>query len=136
MELGTSFPQNAFGTDRIAIRDFVQTAEDLGYEHLRSADHVLGADPEHHDLEGPYTHDAMFHEPFVLFGYLAALTTRVELATGLIILPQRQTVLVAKQAAALDVLSGGAGPPGRRAGLERGGIRGAGRELPQPGAAH
>ena len=107
MELGAGFPQRAIGTDIGALREYVQAVEDLGYEHIRAADHVLGADPEQHDLEGPYAHDAMFHEPLVMFGYVAALTSRVTLATSVLILSQRQTALVAKQAAEVDLLSGG-----------------------------
>ncbi len=107
MELGTGFPQRTIGTDIAALRDYAQAVEDLGYAHIRSADHVLGADPAHHELEGPYTQDAIFHEPFVLFGYLAAITRRVKLVTSVLIVTQRQTALVAKQAAEVDVLSGG-----------------------------
>ena len=138
MRYGATFPTTEIGADPAQIRAYAQAVEAMGYDNILVYDHVVGADPDRPGgwTNRPYDVDTSFHEPFVLFGYLAALTTRVELATGLIILPQRQTVLVAKQAAALDVLSGGAGPPGRRAGLERGGIRGAGRELPQPGAAH
>ena len=87
---------------------FAETAEGLGYEHLIFYDHVLGADTGRRpDWQGPYSHEDVFHEPFVTFGYLAALTSRIELVTGVIILPQRQTALVAKQAAQIDVLSGG-----------------------------
>jgi probable F420-dependent oxidoreductase len=90
------------------IRDYAQAAEDLGYSHLLVYDHVLGASSEHRpDWRGPYDHRTQFHEPFVLFGYLAGVTQRIQLVTGIIILPQRQTALVAKQAAEVDVLSGG-----------------------------
>ena len=108
MRYGVVFPQTEIGKDPAAIRDFAQAAEELGYHHLLAYDHVVGANPASRPgWRPPYTYKDMFHEPFVLFGYLAGLTKRIELVTGVIILPQRQTVLVAKQAAALDVLSGG-----------------------------
>lgn len=108
MRLGAIFPQYEIGNDAAAIRDWAQAAEDLGYDHILAYDHVLGANTASHpDLTGPYRHTHAFHEPFVLFGHLAAVTERIELATGIIILPQRQTAMVAKQAAAVDVLSGG-----------------------------
>ncbi len=107
MQLGVTFPQTEIGSDPVAIRDYAQAAESLGYRHILVYDHVLGANPAHREGWRGYTHEEMFHEPFVLFGYLAALTSTVELVTGVIILPQRQTALVAKQAAEADVLSGG-----------------------------
>ena len=108
MKLGVVFPQNEIGDDPVAIRDFAQAAEALGYADLLVYDHVLGAHPERENpLDGPYTHEHPFHEPFVLFGYLAGQTERIELVTGILILPQRQAALVAKQAAEVDVLSGG-----------------------------
>ena len=80
----------------------------MGYAHLVAYDHVVGADPAHYqDGRGAYDYKDMFHEPFVLFGYLAAVTQRLELVSSIIILPQRQAVLVAKQAAEVNVLSGG-----------------------------
>src|ERR1700726_4261950 len=106
MQIGVTFPQNEIGADPLVIRDYAQAAEGLGYGHLVAFDHVLGADPTNRPGWRGYTQRDMFHEPFVLFGYLAALT-QLELVTGVIILPQRQTVLVAKQAAEVDVLSGG-----------------------------
>jgi probable F420-dependent oxidoreductase len=107
MRIGVVFPQTEIGEDPIAIRDYAQAAEQLGYRHLLIYDHVLGASTANRpNWRGPYTSDTLFHEPFVLFGYLAGLTTRIELVTGVIILPQRQTALVAKQAAEIDVLSG------------------------------
>ena len=107
-KLGAIFPQTEIGNDTGAIREYAQATESLGYDFLLAFDHVLGANAETHtDLTGPYRHYDAFHEPFVLFGYLAAVTSNVELATGIIILPQRQTALVAKQAAAVDVLSNG-----------------------------
>src|SRR5262249_17759982 len=96
------------GPDAGAVRDYSQTAEGLGYDYLLVYDHVLGANPNRPEgWNGPYTHESQFHEVFVLFGYLAAITQRLELVTGVVILPQRQTALVAKQAAEVDVLSGG-----------------------------
>jgi len=108
MQLGVIFPQTEIGADPTAVRDFVQAAEGMGYEHMIVFDHVLGADTAHYQgWQGPYTHRDMFHEPFVLYGYLAAVTQRIELVTAVIILGQRQTALVAKQTAEVDVLSGG-----------------------------
>ncbi|HEX6288323.1 MAG TPA: LLM class F420-dependent oxidoreductase [Herpetosiphonaceae bacterium] len=108
MRIGVVFPQTEIGTDAVAIRDYAQAVEDLGYRHLLVYDHVLGASTATRvDWRGPYTSETPFHEPFVLFGYIAGLTTRIELVTGVIILPQRQTALVAKQAAEVDLLSGG-----------------------------
>ena len=109
MKIGAVFPTCEIGNDPAAIRDFAQTAEGLGYSHLVVYDHVLGAEHAGREpkLTGPYTERDPFHEPFVLYGYLAALTQKLELATGVIILPQRQTVLVAKQAAEVAVLSSG-----------------------------
>jgi probable F420-dependent oxidoreductase len=105
MQIGVTFPQTEIGADPIAIRDYAQAAESLGYRHLVAFDHVLGGDPtKHSGLR--YTYHDMFHEPFVLFGYLAALT-HLELVSAVIILPQRQTALVAKQAAEVDILTGG-----------------------------
>ena len=109
MRFGATFPTTEIGDDPIAVRDFAQAAESLGYSHIVAYDHVLGAvhagrEPK---LWGPYTENDPFHEPFVLFGYLAACTTTIEFETAIIILPQRQTVLAAKQAAEVDILSGG-----------------------------
>ena len=106
MQIGVTFPQTEIGADPVVIRDYAQTAEGLGYSHLVAFDHVLGADPAHRPGWRGYTQQDMFHEPFVLFGYLAALT-RLELVPAVIILPQRQTALVAKQAAEVDILTGG-----------------------------
>ncbi len=108
MKTGVVFPQTEIGSDPAAVRDYAQAAEDLGYSHILAYDHVLGASREARpDFRGPYDNNSLFHEPFVLFGYLAGVTCAIELVTGIIILPQRQTALVAKQAAAVDVLSGG-----------------------------
>ena len=108
MRIGVVFPQIEIGTDPAVIRDYAQAAEELGYDHLLIYDHVVGANKASRPTwAGPYTSAHTFHEPFVVLGYIAGCTKRIELITGVIILPQRQTVLVAKQAAALDVLSGG-----------------------------
>ncbi len=108
MRIGVVFPQTEIGNDPVAIRDYAQAVEEQGYHHILIYDHVLGASTANRpDWRGTYTSETPFHEPFVLFGYFAAVTQRVELVTGVIILPQRQTVLVAKQAAEVDVLSGG-----------------------------
>lgn len=108
MQFGVVFPQTEIGSDPGAIRDYAQAAEGLGYTHLVVFDHVLGANPDRPGgWNGPYTFQDSFHEPFVLFGFLAALTRKLQMVTGILILPQRQTALVAKQAAAVDVLSGG-----------------------------
>ncbi len=108
MKIGVVFPQTEFGNDPAAIHDYAQTVEGLGFTHIVAYDHVLGANPNRPGgWKGPYTHESPFHEPFVLFGYMAALTQKIEFVPGIIILPQRQTALVAKQSAALDVLSGG-----------------------------
>lgn len=108
MRIGVVFPQTEIGADPYYIKDFAQAAEELGYAHILAYDHVIGANPTSRPgWKPPYSHLDMFHEPFVLFGYLAGVTKKIEFVTGIIILPQRQTVLVAKQAAALDVLSCG-----------------------------
>src|SRR5450631_1924795 len=106
MQIGVTFPQNEIGSDPAVIRDYAQAADGLGYSHLVAFDHVLGADPTNRPGWKGYTEKSLFHEPFVLFGYLAAITN-LELVTGVIILPQRQTALVAKQAAEVDVLTNG-----------------------------
>lgn len=108
IKVGITFPQTEIGNDPNAIRAFAQTVEELGYSFLLAYDHVIGANPDRPGgWRGPYTYRDAFHEPFVLFAYLSGLTRTLEFVTGILILPQRQTVLVAKQAAALDVLSGG-----------------------------
>ena len=108
MRVGVVFPQTELGGDPGAVRAYGQRVEALGFTHLLAYDHVVGADPEvHKGWQGPYDVHTTFHEPLVMFGYLAAVTTTLELVTGVIILPQRQTVLVAKQAAEVDLLSGG-----------------------------
>jgi probable F420-dependent oxidoreductase len=107
MRIGVVFPQTELGGDRGAVREYAAAVTELGYAHILAFDHVLGADPAvHHGWDGPYDVDTTFHEPLVLFGYLAALTT-LELVSGILILPQRQTALVAKQAAEVDLLTDG-----------------------------
>ena len=108
MQIGVVFPQIEIGVDPVAVRDFAQATESLGYDHLAVFEHVLGANAgSRPGWTGPYRHTHMFHEPFVLLGYLASVTSKVGFATSVLVLPQRQTALVAKQAAAVDVLSGG-----------------------------
>lgn len=108
MKFGVVYPQTEIGNDLAAIRDYAQTTEGLGFNHVLAYDHVLGANPDRPEgFKGPYTYQSSFHEPFVLFSYMAGFTQLLEFTTGIIILPQRQTALVAKQAATLDVLSAG-----------------------------
>ncbi len=109
MQFGVVFPQTEIGADPGAVREYVQAAEGMGYSYIFIADHVLGADPSHHDhVAGSYyTHHSVIHETFTTLGFISAITTKVDLITGILILPQRQTALVAKQAAEIDVLSGG-----------------------------
>lgn len=108
MRIGVVFPQTEFGNDPVALRDYAQTVEGLGYSHILAYDHVLGANPQRPGgWSGPYTHQDPFHEVFVLFSFMAGVTRHIEFTTGILILPQRQTALVAKQAASLDVVSGG-----------------------------
>ena len=109
MQIGVVYPQIELGGDPAAVRRIGKAVEDLGFDYLLAYDHVLGA--VHADrtpqLTGPYTERDPFHDPFVLFGYLAGITERIGLATGVLVLPQRQTVLVARQAADVGLLSGG-----------------------------
>jgi probable F420-dependent oxidoreductase len=112
MKFGVTFPQTEIGTDPVAIRDFAQAAEGAGFDYLVTYDHILGAHPDRFvgkDVgfpSPPYLYHNQFHEPFTLFAFLAGVTKRIELTTGIVILPQRQTALVAKQAAEVDLLSG------------------------------
>ncbi len=107
MDFGAVLPTSEIGDDPAGIRDYAQAVEAMGCKHLLIYDHVLGADTSvHRDLTGPYTKDDPFHEVFVTLGYIAAVTERLELATAVLVLPQRQTALAAKQAAQLAVLSG------------------------------
>lgn len=108
MKIGLVFPQTEFGSDLTALRDYAQTAESLGFSHVLAYDHVLGINPPYPaQWHGPYTYKDSFLEPFVLFSYMAALTQKLSFITGILILPQRETAVVAKQAATLDVLSNG-----------------------------
>jgi probable F420-dependent oxidoreductase len=107
MRIGVVFPQTELGGDAGVVRAYAQRAEELGFTHVLAYDHVVGADPAvHTGWDGPYDVRTTFHEPMVLYGYLAAVTS-MELVTGIVILPQRQTALVAKQAAEVDLLTGG-----------------------------
>jgi probable F420-dependent oxidoreductase len=108
VQLGVVFPQAEISADPGAVREFAQAVQEFGYEHLLIYDHVLGADvSQHPGWSGPYTSESLFHEVFVVFGYIAAVAPKLELATAILILPQRQTALVAKQAAELDLLTNG-----------------------------
>jgi probable F420-dependent oxidoreductase len=107
MRIGVVLPQTEIGSDPLVLRDYAQAAEELGYDHILAYDHVLGAQPGDHrpGFSHAYDYKTTFHEPFVLFGYLGAITTKIEFVTGILILPQRQTALVAKQAAEVDILT-------------------------------
>lgn len=108
MNIGFVYPQTEFGNDPLAIRDLVQTAEGLGFTHVLAYDHVLGVNPDRSEgWDGPYDFQTPFQSPLLLFSYMAAVTNQLGFITGILILPQRQTALVAKQTATLDVLSGG-----------------------------
>jgi probable F420-dependent oxidoreductase len=109
VQIGVVYPQNELGGDAAALRRIGTAVEELGFDHLLAYDHVLGA--AHADrtpgLAGPYAENDPFHDPFVMFAYLAGITERIGFATGVLVLPQRQTALVARQAADVDLLSGG-----------------------------
>jgi probable F420-dependent oxidoreductase len=113
MRVGAVFSQADSGTDPAAIRAWARAAEAAGYQHLMAYDHVLGASGELFPSgvgsfpAAPYTHEHTFHEILVLFAHLAAVTAALELVTSVLILPQRQTAVVAKQASTIDLLSGG-----------------------------
>ena len=108
MQVGVVFPQTELGGDVGAVRAYGEQVEALGYRHILAFDHVVGADPKVHvGWDGPYDVQTTFHEPMVLFGFLAGVTRSLEFVTGVIIVPQRQTVLLAKQAAEVDLLSSG-----------------------------
>ena len=107
MRIGAVFPQTEIGSDPAKVKDYAQAVEEIGFDHILTFDHILGGNAATHNLKGPYKHTDSFHELFVLYGYLAAVTQKIELASGIIILGQRQTALVAKQAAAIDILSNG-----------------------------
>jgi len=108
MKLGVVFPQTEIGSNPAHIRHYIQTVDALGLDYILAYDHVLGANPDRPGgWNGPYTHETPFHEVFTLFAYMAALSDRLSFITGILILPQRQTALVAKQAAQIDILTGG-----------------------------
>src|ERR1700716_3004661 len=107
VQIGAVFPQTEIGSDPAGVRAYAQALQPLGYQHALIYDHVLGADPSIRPGRTGYTKDSLFHEPFVVFGYLAALAPGLELVTAVIVLPQRQTALVAKQAAEVDILTQG-----------------------------
>ena len=108
MKIGVVFPQTEIGQDPAVIRDYAQAVEAMGYTHILAFDSVVGANPDRPGgWDSPFDYRHPFHEPFTLFAFCAAVTRRIELVTGVLILPQRQTTLVAKQAAEVDVLSGG-----------------------------
>lgn len=108
MKIGVVFPQIEVEPDVAAIRDYTQTVAELGYSHVLAYDHVLGANPDRPGgWRGPYDYEDPFYSPFLLFSYMAAVSPELEFVTGILILPQRETALVAKQAATLDVLCGG-----------------------------
>ena len=114
VKLGAPYPTSLLGKDPLALKDYFQAIEDMGYSYVSCGDHVLGADRSTRPNWAPYfgkpplfDYKNAFHEPFVLFGYLASITKKVEFVTGILILGQRQTALVAKQAAEVDYLSNG-----------------------------
>ncbi len=108
MRIGVIYPHFEFGSDPAAIRDYAQTAEGLGYCHIGADDHVIGPNPDRPGgWKGWVTYQTPFFEPFILYSFMAGVTHSIEFETCVLLLPQRQTVLVAKQAAGLDLLSGG-----------------------------
>lgn len=108
MKIGAVYPQIEFPSDPVAIKEYAQALENLGYDYVIAYDHVLGANPDRPGgWGGPYTYQNPFQEPLLLFSFMAGVTQKLGFTTSIIILPQRQTALFAKQAATLDVLSGG-----------------------------
>jgi len=107
MRYGVMFSHSDMGSDPGFFKEFAQSVEGAGFDHIMAPEHVIGGHPDRLTGEKVHTYDVVYHEPFVLFGYLGAVTERIELVTGILILPQRQTVLVAKQCAELDLLTGG-----------------------------
>jgi probable F420-dependent oxidoreductase len=108
VRLGVTFPQSDLELDAGATKEFAQRIEEMGFDHMIAYDHVLGAGRANRpEWTGFHDEHDRFHEVFVLFGYLAAVTNSIELVTGILCLPQRQTALVAKQAAEVDQLSEG-----------------------------
>ena len=126
MKAGVIYPQTELGGDPGALKAFAQAAEALNYDHIVIYDHVLGVEHAGREpqLRGPYTETDPFHEPLITYAYLAGVTQKIELTTGVLILPQRQTALVAKQAADVDLFSGGRLRLGVGVGLARFGRRG------------
>jgi probable F420-dependent oxidoreductase len=106
MQLNAFFPTRDIGTDPAKIRDWAQAAEDLGYAYIEVPDHVFGATARN-GWTPRYNEKDPFHETLVTLGFLAAVTTRIRLSSGVLIAPQRQTGVIAKQAAEADLLSGG-----------------------------
>lgn len=108
MRIGAVFPQTEYPSNSAAVAEYAQHAESLGFKHILAYDHILGANPKRPGgWQGPYSHTDSFLEPLVTFSFMAAITKTIEFTTGVLVLPQRETALVAKQAAMLDVLSGG-----------------------------
>jgi probable F420-dependent oxidoreductase len=108
MHIGALYPQTEFGNDPMLIRDFAQLVEELGFSHISAYEHIVGVNPDRPGgWKGPFGYEVAFQEPFALFSFMAGVTTKIGFCTRILILPQRQTALVAKQAATLDVLSGG-----------------------------
>ncbi len=105
MDFGILYPQTEYGSDPGAIREFAQTAEELGFSHILTYEHVLGVDPDRPGWKGIYSLEDPFHEPFSLFCFMAAVTKQISFLTSIVILPQRQTVLASKPAVTMDVLS-------------------------------
>lgn len=106
MKIGATLPQNEIGNDPGAIREFAQAIEDLGFDDLLLPEHVLGGNPATYPDLGPYYH-LPWHEPFVVLSFMAGVTTKLTFCTAVLVAAQRQTGLIAKQAAELDVISGG-----------------------------
>lgn len=107
MEIGTVLPQIELGPDPETLADYARRVEAVGYEHVLAYDHVLGVNPDREDWDGPYDYESQFHEPLTTYSYLAGLTDDLTFVTGILVLPQRQTALVAKQAAQVDRFTDG-----------------------------
>jgi probable F420-dependent oxidoreductase len=109
MKVGIVYPQPEIKGDIGAIPTIAQAVEERGFDHLLVYDHVLGVDhaDRAREFQGPYTEQDPFSDPLVMFAYLAGITERIDLMSGVLILPQRQTPLVARQAADVDLLSDG-----------------------------
>src|SRR5687768_9112558 len=108
MQIGVTYPQTEIEADPSAIREYAQAVERMGFRFVTAFDHVLGANTASRpEWRGPYRLESQFHDPFLLFTYMAAVSSKLGFVTGVLILPQRQTALVAKQCACLDVLCSG-----------------------------